>query len=184
MSGIEIALLATSAAAAIGSAGLAGAATIAQGNAEYAAAKAQQDNLNKMASEELAVATRAADQKARETKLLQSRGQAVAAASGGGALDPTVMEIAGNVARDANVQERDLLRTGQVKANDLMYQGAVNVANAKANRGLSRLVAGGQIAGGVADALSTGASAYAKYGGSGPASAPGSPSTGSDVWYR
>lgn len=125
--------------------GLSAFGTIAEGNAQYAAAKAERKQLNRMASEELAVATRGMAEKAREAQLLQSRGQAVAASSGGKATDNSVLEVLSNIAKDANVQQRDILRTGQVKADDLMYRGKVGVVNAKANRSLSRLAGLGTI---------------------------------------
>lgn len=155
-----VTLMLISAGTALASAGLGAAGTIAQGNAQYAAAKAEQKNLNQMAAEEVAVSSRNAAAKEREAKLLQSRGQAVAAASGGGATDPTVLDIVGGIARDANVQERDLLRTGQVKANDLVYKGKVGVSTARENRSISRILAGAQVAEGVSKAASAGASAY------------------------
>lgn len=117
--------------------------TIAQGNAQYEAAKLERRLLNRMASEELAVATRGAEAAAKESRLLQSRGQAVAADSGAGATDDTVLNIIGDIAKESNVQQRGILRTGQVKADDLMYKGRVGVKSAKFQRGLSRWAAGG-----------------------------------------
>lgn len=147
-------MAAISAGTALASGGIAAAGTIAQGNAALEVAKAERKQLARMASEEMAVATRDASSKAKEADLLKSRGQAVAAASGGTATDPTVLEIMGNISRDANVQVRDVLRTGQVKADDLMYRGRVGVNTAKTNRSLSRLAATGQVIGAVGDAFS------------------------------
>ena len=159
MSGIEIALLA-SAGASLASGAIGAAGTIAQGNAAYDAAKNEQKQLSRMATEEMAVATRGASEKAREASLLQSRGQAVAASSGGMATDNTVLELMGNIAKDANVQQRDILRTGKVKSDDLMYRGAVGRQAAKTNRNLSRWAAGGQMLAAAGEA----AGAFAKYG--------------------
>jgi hypothetical protein len=156
MSGIEIALMA-SAAASLAAGGVGAAGTIAQGNAQYAAAKNERAQLNRMASEELAVSTRGAEAKAKEARGLQSRVQAVAASSGGRATDETVLEIEGNIARDANVQQRDILRSGQVKADDLTYRGNVGVTSARHQKGLSRWTAGGQI-------MSAAGDAFSKYG--------------------
>lgn len=126
--------------------------TIAQGNAQYEAAKLERRLLGRMASEELAVATRGAEAAAREARLLQSRGQAVAADSGAGATDDTVLNIIGDIAKESNVQQRGILRTGQVKADDLLYKGRVGVKSAKFQRGLSRLAATGTVIGAVAKA--------------------------------
>lgn len=147
-------MAAISAGTALASGGIAAAGTIAQGNAQLEIAKAERKQLSRMATEEMAVATRDASSKAKEAELLTSRGQAVAASSGGMATDNTVLELMGNIARDANVQTRDVLRTGQVKADDLMYRGRVGVESARTNRGLSRLAATGQVIGAVGDAFS------------------------------
>lgn len=149
MSGIELVLAATSlAAGGIGAAG-----TIAQGNAALAAAKNEQKQLARIASEELAAATRQAEAKGKEVKGVQSRIQAVSASSGGMATDDTVLNILGDVAREGDVQTRDILRTGQVKADDLTYRGRVGVNAARQNRSLSKLMAGGQMIGAVGDAF-------------------------------
>lgn len=163
--------------------------TIAQGNAALEVAKAERKQLGRMASEELAVSTREAGTKAREARLLQSRGQAVAAASGGMATDNTVLELVGNIARDANVQTRDVLRTGQVKADDLMYRGRVGVSSAKLNRKLSGFTAAGQMLSAGAEAASQvagmgGNSAFSKYGSGAPKADYGAPVSGSGIpWY-
>jgi hypothetical protein len=138
--------------------------TIAQGKAGVEIAKAEQKQLARIASEEMAVATRQAAEKGREADLLMSRGQAVAASSGGMATDNTVLEVIGNIAKDANVQTRDALRTGQVKADDLMYRGRVGVKSAKFNRGLSRWTAAGQLISAGAAAADQASTAYGKYG--------------------
>ena len=164
MSGIEIALLAASAGTALAGGAIGAAGTIAQGNAQLEIAKAERKQLSRMATEEMAVATRDASSKAKEAELLTSRGQAVAASSGGMATDNTVLELMGNIARDANVQTRDVLRTGQVKADDLMYRGRVGVESARTNRGLARLAATGQMVSAVGDAASIAGTAYDKYG--------------------
>jgi len=126
--------------------------TIAQGNHQYDIAKAEQKQLGRMASEELAVATRGAAAAAKDAERLMSRGQAVAASSGGMATDNTVLELMGGIAQDANVQQRGVLRTGQVKADDLLYKGKVGVTSAKFNRTMSRWSAGGTMLKAASDA--------------------------------
>jgi hypothetical protein len=174
MSGIEIALLA-SAAASVAAGGIGAAGTIAQGNAQYAAAKNERAQLNRMASEELAVATRGTEAKAKEQRGLISRVQAVAADSGGGATDDSVLNIIGNIAKEGNVQQRDILRSGQVKADDLMYRGRVGVNAARQNKGLSKWMAGGQMIGAAGDA-------FAKYGSGIPTKA-STPTSSGAPWY-
>ena len=156
--------------------------TIAQGNYQLEVAKAERKQLNRMASEELAVATRGAEAAAKEGRLLTSRGQAVAASSGGMATDDTVLNIVSDIAKESNVRQRGILRTGQVKADDLMYRGRVGVKGAKFQRGLSRWAAGGtmlQAAAKAAEQVAAGAagmpsssgsfsSAFTKYGSGAP----------------
>lgn len=167
--------------------------TLAQGNYGVAVARAEQKQLGRMASEELAVATRGAAAKAKEAQLMTSRVQALAADSGGGATDDTVLNITGEIAKEGNVQQRDILRTGQVKADDLLYRGRVGVAGAKFQRGLSRWAAGGtmlasaakaaeQVAGMGGGSGSGFSSAFMKYG-AGQPQASVSPSQ-QVPWYR
>jgi hypothetical protein len=139
------------------------------------AAKAEQKQLARVASEEMAVSTREAGTKDREAKLLQSRGQAVAASSGGMATDNTVLELMGNIAKDANVQTRDVLRTGQVKADDLMYRGRVGTSTAKMNSKLARQTAAGQMLAATGDA-------FTKYGQGLPSTTSVAPSPQSSWW--
>lgn len=174
MSGIEIALLA-SAAASVAAGGIGAAGTIAQGNAQYAAAKNEREQMNRIASEELAVATRGTEAKAKEQRGLMSRVQAVGASSGGMATDDSVLNIIGNIAKEGSVQQRDILRSGQVKADDLMYRGKVGVASARHNKSLARWAAGGQM-------LSAAGDAFAKYGSGGPGTSV-SPSQQSKPWW-
>lgn len=117
--------------------------TLAQGNAGVDSAKMERKQLGRMASEEMAVASRGAAAKADEAELLASRVRAVAASSGGMATDDSVLDITGDIGRDANVQQRDILRGGRVKADDLLFRGGVGVANARHNRTMSRWEAGG-----------------------------------------
>jgi hypothetical protein len=150
-------MAAISAGTALASGGIAAAGTIAQGNAQLEIAKAERKQLARMAAEELAVATRGAETKNKEVQGLKSRVQAVSASSGGMATDNSVLEVVGNIAKEGNVQTRDILRQGQVRGDDLMYRGRVGVNSAKLNRDLSRLTATGQV-------ISAAGDAFSKYG--------------------
>ena len=169
--------------------------TLAQGNAQYEAAKAERKQLGRMASEELAVSTRGMEAKAKEGRLLASRVQAVSATSGGMATDDSVLDIIGNIAKEGNVQQRDIFRQGKVKADDLMYRGKVGVATAKFNRTQSRWAAAGIAMNSVAKAAEQMAgvggggsgfntAAFGKYGGGAPSGDYGAPSSGAgNPWY-
>lgn len=146
--------------------------TIAAGKAQVAAARAERAQLAQIAAEKQAVATRESQDKGRETKMLLSRGQAVAAASGGGATDPTVMELAGGIAQYGNVQSRELTRQGQEEARMLNYKGLVGVKMAKAQQKVAMLGAIGQVVGGFT-------SAFQNYG----SGLPSAPAANSPTWY-
>lgn len=148
--------------------------TIAQGQYGVDVAKAEQKQLSRMASEELAVATRGAEAKAKEGRLLTSRVQAVASSSGGMATDDSVLNVVGDIAKEGNVMQRGILRSGQVKADDLLYRGKVGVKNAKFGRTQARWAATGTMLEAAAKAAEQVAgmpgagkgfsSAFAKYG--------------------
>jgi hypothetical protein len=173
--GIEIAI----AAAAAVSVALAAAGTIAAGQAQAAAGKAQQkaaeyqamlkgaeaDNLESKAGQERAVAQQQAMAEAQRGRLVSSRAQAVTAASGAGALDPTVNDIMAGINQESELRQKSALYTGEEKARGLEY-GAVleraggagtlwagEVARQQGEAALQRsyLSAGSQVAGGVAN---------------------------------
>jgi hypothetical protein len=150
----------------------------AQSQAKFieAQAKNEQQQLNRMSAEEKAVASRDAQAKSKETSLLLSRQQAVAAASGAGATDPTVLELAGDLAKEGNVQSRELMRQGLEKGQMLEYRGTVGRQMAKSQAKMTRLAGWGSMIGGFADAANTfassgGTSAFGKYGGGMPTGA-------------
>jgi hypothetical protein len=149
--------------------GMAGAA--AQAKYIKAQAQAEQQQLGMQAAEERAVGTRRAQDKVREGSLLLSRQQAVAAASGAGATDPTVLELAGTLKRDTNVQSREFARQGLEKAQMLEYQGRVGNELAKAQAGMTILGGIGNTISAVGEAIGGFGDAYAKYGRGMPTSA-------------
>lgn len=87
--------------------------------------RAQQDEIR--AGQERASAQRASIEEIRKMRLVQSRGRAVAAASGAGALDPSVMDIMG-----------DLETEGRYRAATAAYQGEDSARNLENSAMLSR----------------------------------------------
>ena len=87
--------------------------------------RAKQAEVN--AGQERASAQRASIEDIRQLRVAQSRGQAVAAASGAGALDPSVMDIMG-----------DLETQGQYKAATALYQGEDSARNLENQATLDR----------------------------------------------
>lgn len=161
--------------------GMAGAA--AQAKYIEAQARAQQQQLGMQAAEERAVGTRQADAKQKEGSLLLSRQTAVAAASGAGATDPTVLELAGELRRDTNVQSRELARQGLEKAQMLEYQGEVGRKLAKAQANMTILGGIGNAISGIGEAVGGLGDAFAKYGRGMPTAANLGGQGSSPAWY-
>lgn len=155
----------------LASGAMSAAGTIAQGRAGVAAAEADRANLGAQAADTMSAATRNAQDKDREARLLMSSAQATAAASGGSATDPGVLDLIGGIAREGNVQSRELVRQGQEQSNQLLYRGKLGVSAAKQNQSLGYLAAGGQLLSGVSGAFS-------KYGSGMPTL-----SSGGSPWY-
>jgi hypothetical protein len=149
-----------------------------------AQAKNEEQQLKRMSAEEKAVASRDAQAKNKETSLLLSRQQAVAAASGAGATDSTVLELAGELSKEGNVQSRELMRQGLEKGQMLEYRGAVGRQMAKAQGKMLKASAMGSMIGGVIDGVSgmMSSDAFSKYGGGMPTQSDLSTS-GMPYWY-
>jgi hypothetical protein len=105
---------------------LSAAGTIMGGNAAASAGKSQQDAAyfkaaqeDQAAQESRAAAQRVALDKAREGRLLQSTLQANAAASGGGAADPTILDLAGGIAGRSEYESLLEMYKGENRARGL-----------------------------------------------------------------
>jgi hypothetical protein len=154
-----IAMVAMAASAAVSAAG-----TIAAGNAQRATLDNQAAQMNQQAGQERAVAQRNAYAQQKNTEYALSRAQAVAAASGGGADDPTVGKVESDIAGQGEYNSLTALYSGEEKARGLEY-GAQN----KLLEGESAHDSG--VIGGVTTLLSSaakGASMYSNYGNGGP----------------
>ena len=86
----------------------------AQQEANY---RAQQADIN--AGQERASAQRGMIEELRQMRIAQSRGQAVAAASGAGALDPSVMDIMGDLETEGRYRASTVKYEGEERARDL-----------------------------------------------------------------
>jgi len=152
---------------------------------EYAAATTRQqaDYIAKQeeqrAGQERAASQRAAMEEKRKGRLVGSRAQAVAAASGGGALDPTIVDIGADIAGEGEYRAMTSLYQGEEAARGLegsaavrryagnneaellQYQGRAAAAAGRSKMMGSFLSAAGSIG-------SAGSSLYSKYGGGGP----------------
>jgi hypothetical protein len=108
LSGLELV------AAAIGAAG-----SIASGIAQKNAADYQAEQQEAQGKEEFAASQRDADAKRREARIVQSRQQAVAAASGAGAGDPTIIRLMTQTAGQGEYNAQTALYTGEQRKRGL-----------------------------------------------------------------
>lgn len=123
MSGLELV------AAAIGAAG-----SVATGIAQKNAADYQAEQQEQAGKEAFAASQRDADQKRREATLVQSRQQALAAASGGGASDPTIVRLMTQTAGQGELNAQTELYKG-----DQQKRGLFDAANASRMSGNASL---------------------------------------------
>lgn len=123
--------------------------SIAAGQAQADAANAQAAAQERRAGEERAAAQRQAAAKAKEARLVMSRQQALAAASGGGAGDPTVMNLMGQVAATGDFNARSALYEGEARGRGLEDQAAIERMQAKQAKLAGFINAGSTILGGL-----------------------------------
>jgi hypothetical protein len=154
--------------------------TIMGGNAAAAAGKSQRDAAyfkaaqeEQAAQESRAAAQRTALEKDRQARLLQSTLQANAAASGGGAADPTVIGLAQDIAGRGEYQSLMDMYTGENRARGLEDQamgsrmtGDAAQAEGEAKRTASYFSAAGTLIGSAGSAYKTykGIPDYTRYG--------------------
>jgi hypothetical protein len=155
--------------ATVASGALSAAGTIMGGNAAAAAGKSQQDAAyfkaaqeEQAAQESRAAAQRTALEKDRQARLLQSTLQANAAASGGGAADPTIIGLGQDIAGRGEYQSLMDLYTGENRARGLEDQamgsrmsGDAALAEGKAKQSASYLSAAGTLIGSAGSAYKT-----------------------------
>jgi hypothetical protein len=104
--------------------------------AEYGATLAERraDAMEMRAGEERATAQRSAMEQRRQGRLLESRARALAAASGGGATDPTVTNILGDIEYEADYRALTASYEGETMAHGLEYAAVLERAGADGQR--------------------------------------------------
>lgn len=131
-------------------------ASIVMGQRQREAAQFKAQQLRSHALQTVAASQRAGDTEERQARLLQSRALAVAAASGGGASDPTVMNLISGIAGEGSYRRairlyegEDRARTLRMQADaavyegDLAVEGAASQSQAYQTQGMSSLFKGG-----------------------------------------
>ena len=98
----------------------------AQGRQEQERANYIASQNDTIAGQERAASQRQAMEQQRQKRLVQSRGQAVAAASGGGALDPGVLDIMGDIEDQGNYNALVALYEGESSARN--YENQANLS--------------------------------------------------------
>lgn len=106
--------------------------TLAAGAAQKSASEFQAKQLEQQAAEEKAAAQREADRVKKERDFILSRQQAVAASSNLGALDETVLDLAGDVAQEGAYQEAMVRYGGDQRAKGRRAQAAASRMEGKA----------------------------------------------------
>ena len=150
----------------VASAALTAGGTIIGGQAAGAAGESQKNAMDfkaaqeeQAAQESRAAAQRVAMDKRREATLLGSKLQARAAASGGGAADPGVLDLAGDIAQRGEYEALTDMYRGENRARGFLDQavasrltGEAALAEGKAKRNAAFLQAAGTIIGGTGSA--------------------------------
>jgi hypothetical protein len=101
----------------------------AQLNADFEA-----DQYEDVANAELAASQREAEQARRESRYLQSRAQAVSAASGAGATDPTVVNLIGDLEEEGEYSALTALYNGSQRADVARKTGVMTRRRGEAYR--------------------------------------------------
>lgn len=158
-----------------------GRATRRAGVAARDAADYEASQLDAAAGEEVAAGQREGFEIERQTGLLGSRQQAVAAASGAGGTDPNVVDAMADVQREGGYR-RNLAIYGAIqRGRGLRAQAEATRRSGQASLAGSRLAAAGTIIGGLGSAAAQQSSFYFQYG----AGRPRTPTagTGGGVYY-
>jgi len=99
----------------------AAAAQIQLGQYQQAVANRQAQALEQQAGQERAVSQREAIEQRRQGRFVSSRAQAIAAASGAGALDPTIIDILGGIEAETGYRALSALAAGEERGRGLEY---------------------------------------------------------------
>lgn len=133
---------------------------VSEGRQAKAAAGFQADQLEQNAGQERAASQRQAIENRRQARLATSRLQALA---GGGGSDPTVVNLAADLAGEGEYRAMSSLYEGEERARH-------NELSAASARLTGKAQQQGAVMSGIGQALQSGSQIYSRYGGGGPAS--------------
>lgn len=140
---------------------VAAAGTLLGGASEKGAARSQALQLEQQAGQDRASAQRAAFDQRRTARYMQSRLQALAAASGAGATDPTIVNLSNQIDTQGEYGALTAMYEGESAARGEEFAAQVARKTGSAAQTASYLKAGSTL-------LSGASSWYDKYGGGGP----------------
>ena len=133
-------------------------------------AERQAENLEQTAGQERASAQRSAINQRRQTAAAMSRAQAVAGASGAGALDPTIVNILGDIGFEGDYREGVAGFEGESRGQALEYEAVIaratgdsNLAAGYAGAANTRAAASRSLTKAATTAFSGASSLYDKY---------------------
>jgi len=122
------------------------------GESQQVAAEYTAQQLDTNAGQTQASSQRAAAEEIRKSLLVQSRALAISAASGGGAMDPTVMALIGGYSKEGELASETMLYGGAERARGMReqakatrYEGATRAEAGRTAEATSRLKAAGTI---------------------------------------
>jgi hypothetical protein len=153
------------------STGIGAAGTIAAGQNAQAMGRYQQAQYAQQAENSTATAQRSAQEDRRQTGLVQSKLQALSAAQGGSATDPSVLKLSGDIAGRGEYKALMDLSSGEDQAAGLTNMGAAAKYGGDLAKQGDELSAAGTIASGIGSFASnyrTGLGKTAPYGGPNP----------------
>ena len=140
-----------------------GVATVRGGRAAAAEAEIEAKQLDASGREELAAGQREGFELDRETALLQSKQQSLAAASGGGAADPTVLDAMDDVQREGKYRRNLAIYGATQRSRGLHAQAGATRRTGQAALQGSKFAAAGTILGGLGRAASNAGTFAAQY---------------------
>lgn len=121
------------------------------------AADVESRQLEIAAGQAQAASHRVAQDEGRKSRLIQSRALALAAASGGGASDPTVVDIIADIAGEGEYRSELALYEGKDRARAFKLKGAAALEEGRQRRTAGYIK-------GASTLMSAGSSMYEKYG--------------------
>jgi hypothetical protein len=148
---------------------------LASGQASVQAAQFQAEQLRQNAGQQVAASQQSAADIQRNTDYITSHALAVAGASGGGASDPTVINLIARTAGESAYRQSLALYQGTDKARQMNLQASATELGGQMALTSAKSVNNASNIGAMSTLMKGGASLYSRYGGGGPSLNSGAP---------